>query len=139
MLIRFNNWYNKYFLNLFKKNQLLHNWINDTLIIPVIIYSGFFLVFVVQNMSMLLDIALPLNESRPRELVFPAEYFIDQQKYFYIISIHGTIGLFFIATSSLATETFSLESAYHSYGLFKIARQVLYLVSIHFLKIILLL
>lgn len=77
-----------------------------------------------QNIPILFDIVIPLNESRPRELMFPAEYFIDQQKYFPIITIHTGIGFFLVATSGIATESFSFANALHAYGLFKVARYV---------------
>lgn len=45
----------------------------------------------------ILDIILPKNETRPRQLLFPAEYFLDRQKYFYLMQLHMnvtiTIGL----------------------------------------------
>lgn len=76
----------------------------------------------IQNISTLLDVVIPLNESRPRELLFPAEYFINQQKYFYVITIHVVIGLFFVMTSVIATETYIFANALHAFGLFKVAR-----------------
>lgn len=82
------------------------------------LFSFFFL----QHVSILLDIVIPLNESRPRELIFPAEYFIDQQKYFPIITIHAGIGFFVIVISIVATESFSLANAFHAFGLFEVAR-----------------
>lgn len=77
-----------------------------------------------QYIPILLDIVVPLNESRPRELMFPAEYFINQQKYFPIITIHAGIGLLLIGTSGIATESFSFANALHAFGLFKIARYI---------------
>ncbi|XP_025263501.1 odorant receptor 63a-like [Camponotus floridanus] len=77
--------------------------------------------FILQYISILLDIVIPLNESRPRELLFPAEYFIDQQKYFPIVTIHAGIGLFVVTISIIATESFSLANALHAFGLFEIA------------------
>lgn len=98
------------------------NRINDTLIISVLGYFIVFTFIVIQNISILLDIAIPLNESRSRKLLFPAEYFIDQQKYFHVLTIHVAIGLFFIVTSVIATETYTLANALHAFGLFKVAR-----------------
>lgn len=95
---------------------------NNILIISVGMYFLLVSYIFVQFTSILLDIVIPLNESRPRELLFPAEYFIDQQKYFYVIIIHIFMGLFFIGTSVIATESFSLANACHAFGLFKIAR-----------------
>lgn len=84
-------------------------------------YGGLFFFFFIQYYPILLDIVVPLNESRPRKLIFPAEYFIDQQKYFPIIAIQAGIGLFIIGTSLIATESFSFTNALHVFGLFKVA------------------
>lgn len=77
-----------------------------------------------QYIPILLDVVIPSNESRLRELTFPAEYFINQQKYFFIITIHEGIGFLLVATSGVATESFSFANALHAFGLFKIARYV---------------
>ncbi|XP_071567605.1 uncharacterized protein [Temnothorax nylanderi] len=92
-----------------------------TIFIIVLVYTVIFFLIFLQHISTLLDIAIPLNESRPRELPLPVEYLIDQQKYFYVITIHMSIGLLFLATSGIATESFSLANALHAFGLFKIA------------------
>ncbi|XP_011861328.1 PREDICTED: odorant receptor 63a-like [Vollenhovia emeryi] len=91
-----------------------------TIFIAVLVYSILFL-YISQYISVLLNIAISLNESGPRELLFPAEYFIDQQKYFYVITIHVSLGLLVIGTTGIATESFSLANALHAFGLFKIA------------------
>jgi len=80
-----------------------------------------------QYVSILLDIVTPLNVSRPREFLFLGEYFIDHEKYFYIITIYIAIGLLVGITCIIATESFSLTNALHAFGLFKIARYMYYL------------
>ncbi|KAL6264315.1 hypothetical protein P5V15_004424 [Pogonomyrmex californicus] len=74
-----------------------------------------------QYVSILLDIVSPLNESRPRKFLIPAEYFIDHEKYFYIIILHIAIGTLIVTLSGVATESFSITNALHAFGLFKIA------------------
>lgn len=81
-----------------------------------------FVCFGIQYISILLDIIIPLNESRPCELIFPVEYFIDQQKYFSIFTISTGIGFMFFVVTGLATESFSFVNALHAFGLFKVAR-----------------
>lgn len=83
------------------------------------VYIATFCYIFIQCIPILL--AISLNESRPHELLFPAEYFVDQQKYFYVIIIHAFMGFFFLGTSVIATESFSLANASHAFGLFKIA------------------
>ncbi|TGZ45825.1 hypothetical protein DBV15_02677 [Temnothorax longispinosus] len=101
----------------------LGNYVGQILIdhSAVLVYTTIFFLIFLQHISTLLDVAIPLNESRPRELVLPVEYLIDQQKYFYVITIHMSIGVLFLATSGIATESFSLANALHAFGLFKIA------------------
>ncbi|KAF3054374.1 Odorant receptor 313 [Nylanderia fulva] len=83
--------------------------------------SALFVSFIIQYISILLDVIIPLNESRPRELLFPVEYFIDQQKYFPILTILTGIGFIVSSMSALATESFSFVNALHAFGLFKVA------------------
>jgi len=83
---------------------------------------GIFAFVLLQYVPILLDIIMPLNESRPRTLLVIMEYFIDQQKYFHILAIHVNIGMLVSATTGVATESFSLTNALHAFGMFKIAR-----------------
>ncbi|KAF3054375.1 Odorant receptor 383 [Nylanderia fulva] len=92
-----------------------------TIIIATIVYSGIFIYLLIHYIPSLLDIVIPLNESRSRKFVIQTEYSVDQQKYFHILAMHIYITLILIATTGVATETFSLTSAIHSFGMFKIA------------------
>ncbi|XP_025074006.1 uncharacterized protein LOC112552607 [Pogonomyrmex barbatus] len=93
-----------------------------TLVLTISVYIIIILFYILsQYVSILLDIVSPLNESRPRKFVFPVEYFIDHDKYFYIITLHIAIGLLIATTNALATESFSLTNALHAFSLFKIA------------------
>lgn len=71
----------------------------------------------------LLDVAMPLNESRSRILLHQTKYFANQ-KYFYIVMIHENIGIFLSLTTGIAAESFSLINALHAFGMFKIARYI---------------
>ncbi|XP_067212006.1 uncharacterized protein [Linepithema humile] len=92
-----------------------------TILIIIIMFSTVFFFIFTQYISIVLDIVIPLNESRPRNILFLAKYFIDQEKYFHIIAIHINIGLLHSVTTGVATETFSVTNALHAFGLFKIA------------------
>jgi len=65
---------------------------------------------------------LPINPSRSHHLLIVTEYFIDQEKYFYLIQFH------FIASScigtivTLAVGTMLITYLQHTSGMFKIAR-----------------
>ncbi|XP_018392477.1 PREDICTED: uncharacterized protein LOC108771635, partial [Cyphomyrmex costatus] len=77
--------------------------------------------FILSLTPSILDIVIPLNVSRPRQLPFPGEYFIDQQKFFYVIllQIYITTGL--IVTTLIATETLYVTYIQHVCGMFQIA------------------
>lgn len=65
---------------------------------------------------------MPLNHSRPREVLFPGEYFIDQQKYFYVISLHFDITIAVVLTTLIGTESLYVTYVQHACGMFQVAR-----------------
>lgn len=73
-----------------------------------------------------LDIALTgyaINGSQPRQvLYFTSEYFIDQEKYFYIILLHSNVVICIGSTTLAATGTMLRGYLIYACGLFKIAR-----------------
>lgn len=86
------------------------------------VYFGMFLFILLQYIPVLLDIVMPLNESRPLKILFEAEYFVDQQKYFHVLAMHINIVILLAATTGIATESFALINAVHAFGMFEIAR-----------------
>ncbi|XP_039311425.1 uncharacterized protein LOC120359112 [Solenopsis invicta] len=108
-----------------RENEIIckHGRYGKLFTIFIIMSASSFSIFYIftQYLSILLNIIIPLNVSRPRKLMFPAEYFIDHEKYFYIISIYLTFSLIIAMSCIAATESFSLTNALHAFGLFKIA------------------
>ncbi|EGI61353.1 hypothetical protein G5I_10348, partial [Acromyrmex echinatior] len=70
----------------------------------------------------ILDIVTPLNISRPRQLLFPGEYFVDQQKFFYVILLQVDVTIGLIIITLIATETLYVTYIQHVCGMFQIAR-----------------
>ncbi|XP_032675039.1 odorant receptor 9a-like [Odontomachus brunneus] len=70
---------------------------------------------------MILDVMAPLNESRPRQLIVMTEYFVNQDKYFYIIFLHEFISCSIGAITLCSTGTTLMIYIYHVCALFKIA------------------
>ncbi|XP_019889813.1 uncharacterized protein LOC105287138 isoform X3 [Ooceraea biroi] len=70
--------------------------------------------------STILDIIIPLNESRPLRLPIEVEYFVDQQRYFYAISLH--MGMTFYAGMMIMTAITTIFIAYvsHNCAIFEI-------------------
>ncbi|XP_018313152.1 uncharacterized protein [Mycetomoellerius zeteki] len=62
-----------------------------TIILMVYCYFGLIFCGIFQYLPMILDVILPLNDSRPCQLFVVTEYFINQEKYFYVILIHETL------------------------------------------------
>lgn len=70
-----------------------------------------------------LDILLHKNESRSHsEILTATEYFIDQERYFYLIVIHGCVAGAVGIMALLATGTMLIMCFQHAYGMFRIAR-----------------
>ncbi|XP_072744256.1 uncharacterized protein [Anoplolepis gracilipes] len=90
----------------------------------VSILIGFFFVFflaIIQFLPLLLDVILPLNESRPFRIIVIAEYFINQEKYIYIILLHEALAVFIAFTTLYSTLTTIVIYIWHACALFKIA------------------
>ncbi|KAH0946900.1 hypothetical protein HN011_005423 [Eciton burchellii] len=80
-----------------------------TIILTTFFLSAIFPIIIAQLWSNILDVVLPKNESRPRRLQITMEYFLDQEKYFYLFLLHlnaamliGTIVLVGIVTTFIA-------------------------------------
>ncbi|KAF3054547.1 Odorant receptor 157 [Nylanderia fulva] len=71
----------------------------------------------------LLDIVLPLNESRPVHLAIYAEYGVDQDKYFMAIFSYTTIMIAVGITIMVAVDTMHVTCTAHACGLFQVIGQ----------------
>jgi len=72
------------------------------------------------------QIALPFldivtNRSQLRPLEITTEYFIDQEKYFYITVFHMNIAIFIGILAHIAMATLMIAYIQHTCGMFKIA------------------
>ncbi|XP_025992926.2 odorant receptor 49b-like [Solenopsis invicta] len=68
-----------------------------------------------------IDIISSANESRPRRLKISTEYFIDEEKYYYMLLLHVNVALCIGLTVVVATGTMLLTHLQHTCGMFKIA------------------
>ncbi|XP_043258964.1 uncharacterized protein LOC122401091 [Colletes gigas] len=68
----------------------------------------------------LLDIALPLNESRRRAQLLKVYYFVDGDEYFYSIYIHGTICAISIILTIVSVDSLYMVIVHHASGLFAV-------------------
>lgn len=55
--------------------------------------------------SLVLDIISPMNETRPRILLYPADYLVNQEKYYYAILLSEYFGYIVCGIIGLAVDT----------------------------------
>ncbi|KAL6424995.1 hypothetical protein ACFW04_009364 [Cataglyphis niger] len=81
-----------------------------------------FILYFVPLWSRILDIVLPMNESRSRStLLLMTEYFVDQEKYFYLIFLHTNAAICIGGTTIIGTGTMLIAYLKHACGMFTIA------------------
>ncbi|XP_077264239.1 uncharacterized protein LOC143898549 [Temnothorax americanus] len=87
-----------------------------------LVVGGLFVSIIVQFWSNLINIDVPMNIShqRSRHLFIITEYFIDQEKYFYLILFHMYVAFFIGTTVMVAIGTMLITYAQHTCGTFRI-------------------
>lgn len=70
----------------------------------------------------ILDVIVPMNESRSRQLLINVEYFVDEEIYFYIILTHSVLTLYAGNITIVAIATILIAYVLHTCAMFKIAR-----------------
>ncbi|XP_046835593.1 uncharacterized protein LOC124431567 [Vespa crabro] len=86
----------------------------------VYIYVFMFLFLLVTFVPPLMDIIIPLNESRRLELPVLAEYCVDEQKHFYLIYFHMVVSIMIIITILIAIDTQLMVFCCHVSGAFAV-------------------
>ena len=84
------------------------------------VYMAVFTFITMSMVPIVLDIVIPLNETRPKQLVYPALYPFDQDKYYSVVLAHGAITSFYNLTVLLSTESMLAVTTQHACGLFAI-------------------
>ncbi|KAL0108544.1 hypothetical protein PUN28_015217 [Cardiocondyla obscurior] len=64
---------------------------NEFFSVAVYCYFALYVFLLMSLIPQVLDVVLPLNESRPRLSAYPAYYFVDESKYSYYILLHAII------------------------------------------------
>lgn len=89
-----------------------------------IFLSGTLLTFLVIFLSLplcnpILDVILPLNETRPRQNIFNVNYIIlDNYEYFYIVYMHLSCSAAIIVIIIISVDSLYISIIYHACGLF---------------------
>ncbi|XP_070165807.1 uncharacterized protein [Polyergus mexicanus] len=66
----------------------------------------------------ILDIVMPLNESRPRKFLFEVEYHIDREKYYYFILFHSYVAVIAVMSIVVCADTTYIAYVQHGCSLF---------------------
>ncbi|XP_072757157.1 uncharacterized protein [Anoplolepis gracilipes] len=89
--------------------------------LTILLISGASIITAIQLMPSFFNIILSTNKSQQRRILFTMEYFIDQEKYYYILLLHINIIIFIGIIAVLATGTMLITYLQHACGMFKIA------------------
>src|SRR5580765_7890523 len=61
----------------------------------------------------ILDLAMPLNESRPRKFLFEVEYRVDREKYYYLILFHSYVAVVAVMSIVVCADTIYIAYVQH--------------------------
>ncbi|XP_025263481.1 uncharacterized protein LOC109610505 isoform X2 [Camponotus floridanus] len=94
-----------------------------TMIVMAFCLLGVIFCTIFQLLPMILDIIIPLNKSRPCQIIAVTEYFINQEKYIYAILLHEIITVLIIAITIFGTGATIMMYILHACALFEVARR----------------
>nr|XP_012223630.1 PREDICTED: uncharacterized protein LOC105672930 [Linepithema humile] len=83
-------------------------------------FSSTYFFMCVSLMPQLLDVILPLNESRPILSTYPGYYFVDEKKYFFYIFLHAVIAWEIAMTGIVTHDCMLLTYIEHICSIFTI-------------------
>nr|UEN71212.1 olfactory receptor 29 [Gregopimpla kuwanae] len=90
---------------------------NLTILHLVFIYSATFGYLMIPLMPTLMDIVIPLNESRGPVYLYQSEYFVDPDEYFLLITLHTYLASLMTMTIIIAVDTMFICSVIHVCGI----------------------
>ncbi|KAH0945370.1 hypothetical protein HN011_007229 [Eciton burchellii] len=82
-------------------------------IVPVLFACGHFISDI--------DSIMPFNQSHSYQLLILAEYFVNNEKYFYFIVLHATVCFFLFQITLMSTTSIYVAYIQHICGMFRIA------------------
>ena len=89
-------------------------------LLPAYIYSTAITFINVPMIPVILDWIIPLNESRPKIPLYIAEYYVDQEKYFYPIMAQDYVCSITCTSMIVIVETMFMVFIQHACGMFAI-------------------
>ncbi|XP_051153781.1 uncharacterized protein LOC127277028 [Leptopilina boulardi] len=82
----------------------------------VVVFVVMFEYISVPLIPILLDVFKPLNESRPRRLMIVADYYVNTDDHYFLISLHATYSCIAIVTVFLSIDGIFIVFIYHACG-----------------------
>lgn len=88
--------------------------------LSVFAYATMVLYLIISILPILLDFIDPLNETRPHDYIFEAEYGVDSDKYYWLITAHALIVAIATVNMLVAFETVYVLMIVHACALFEV-------------------
>jgi len=92
------------------------------LVLGICAISATTIVTTIQCWMNMVDVTLSVNVSQPHRIQFITEYFVDEEKYIFLILLHINAAFCIGITATLATGTMLLGLIQFIFGMFKISR-----------------
>ncbi|CAL7951957.1 unnamed protein product [Xylocopa violacea] len=105
--------------------EILEKYTKKALILSMIYKAAsailLFMFMALPAIPPVLDIVMPLNESRKRIFIFPSYYFVDEEEYYYPILAHMTMSAFVVAFVFIACDLTLVHVVQHACALLVIS------------------
>ncbi|XP_024889762.1 uncharacterized protein LOC112466106 [Temnothorax curvispinosus] len=82
------------------------------------IYMSMSLYLIIPVSPQIMDIVMPLNDSRPRKFLLEVEYRVDREKYYYPILLHSYVAITAIISIMVCVDTTYIAYVQHGCSLF---------------------
>ncbi|KAG6798092.1 odorant receptor Or1-like isoform X1 [Apis mellifera caucasica] len=86
----------------------------------IVIFSAIMFIMI-PTIPPILNIIMPLNESRDREFIYPTYFFIDEEKYYYPILTYMATVILIVSSVYLACDTNLVQIVHHGCALLAIS------------------
>ncbi|KYN43581.1 hypothetical protein ALC56_01842 [Trachymyrmex septentrionalis] len=84
----------------------------------IYIYTSMVVFIIIPMSPQIMDIVIPLNDTRPRKLLIEVEYRVDQEKYYYPILFHSYVAIVLIISVIVCVDTTYISYVEHGCSLF---------------------
>ncbi|KAG5332520.1 OR22B protein, partial [Acromyrmex heyeri] len=84
----------------------------------IYIYTSLALFMIIPMSPQIMDIVMPLNDTRPRKLLIEVEYRVDREKYYYPILFHSYVAIVLIISIIVCVDTTYISYVEHGCSLF---------------------